>query len=1269
MKTILTIGTFLLSALFLFSQEHPFNDYTFQQSIGYEINSDDIAMLRNIPLLPIPENYGNDDLPAVVDNSTKKYFRPIFSQQSFPNCMQSTSIAYNFTYEINRLRDLSADLPENQYVTHFAWNFYNGGHGWFGVNYLHTFDVLKACGTPSSQTYGGFYAGGGERWMTGYDNYLSAMENRIDGIYAIPVDTEEGILALKQWIYDHHEGAEAGGVASFIACSPWSLSRLPEGTPEENKYVIAQWCDMALHGMTIIGYNDSIRYDYNGDGKYTNDVDINMDGKLNVRDWEIGGFKFANSYDTNWADQGFSYMMYKTLADPLSLGGIWGNVVHVVKPIENYMPDVTLKVELKHNSREMIRVRAGVSYDTNMAFPAMIKEFPIFNYQGGNNYMQGNDSLESNQFIEFGLDVTPLLSYIEPGEFANFFLMVDENDDKNLGMGEIVSFSLINHLDGNSEIICQETNVPLNNNYTTILSIPATIDFDKPEITTAQVPAFIPGIAYEYQLQAGGGLPPYKWQLERNYFESYDQEEFPDYPANQIFPNTQNDTVFEIPLGFEFPFYGEVYDTIYASAFGFLYFDEGIDYWPYTWKQKEFFKDIKCIAPLKSKSLAAFPDLNDGLWYESNNQEAIFVWDNSTREKPYSSDLIFALKIHKSGEIEFYYGDIRFEVEMEWAGGISEGNAMNYQFVDYDDPRDIAMNSKVVFSQKDYPPVYEINEDGVLELFSEDEHISYDLDVLLTDKKGISAKKSLFFADDLIVDIQFHDNNDTIIEYGETLWGDLILRNISSASISNLSIINEIDDPYIEILDDSHSISTISPGQMKFIENAFRYKVSHEIPDSYTICFEIRATDESISWERNINKNIKAPKLVSKNIEIVDGDNQRLDSGESCQLKLFLQNNGHASTGNMYVKLLPLDPYIEVHGLPGVEMGPVDPGKSIPLYFDITADANIPNGYFIELEVEMNDQKGVTTRDTIKIMVGRMPVLILDLDPNNLSGPSLRKSLEDLGVPYQYNMGFPENDLSENQLVFLCLGKLFANHVLSWQQGSLLSDFLSDGGNLYMEGMVTWQDEWTPVHGMFSLGIVEQPSMFENIKGADSTFAEGMEFANTADPAFAFYYLNPSPPAYTLFTDTVNHYPCGVAYETSDYKTIASIFEFGSLVDSSFSKTDLMSKLLDFFEVQYSIASINNPVTDMGIDEVICYPNPFTQNSTISFSLSESALVDLKIYNIHGQLVGHVLSSEKLPCGDHELSWKVPSGLPGGLYFFTLSDGKGFVTGKMIHTK
>jgi hypothetical protein len=41
--------------------------------------------------------------------------------------------------------------------------------------------------------------------------------------------------------------------------------------------------------MTYIGYDDSIRFDYNNDGRFTNDIDINGDRVVDMRDWEIGG--------------------------------------------------------------------------------------------------------------------------------------------------------------------------------------------------------------------------------------------------------------------------------------------------------------------------------------------------------------------------------------------------------------------------------------------------------------------------------------------------------------------------------------------------------------------------------------------------------------------------------------------------------------------------------------------------------------------------------------------------------------------------------------------------------------------------------------------------------------------------------------------------------------------------------------------------------------------------------------------------------------------
>ena len=370
MKRYLTL-IFLLTINVAIAQQYERSSVPAGMQNTAPLTAADAAILNSIEEVELPAHYLGKTLPDSIDNSIHSWLRPIFNQDG-ASCMQSTSIAYNFTYEINRLRELPADIPDNQYPTHFAWNFFNGGNGWFGVNYLFTMEVLRSHGTPNVADYGGFSYGGGERWMSGYDEWYNAMNNRISGIKKIYVGNEEGLLTLKHWLNDHLDGSASGGIASFIACSPWDLFLLPPESPNAGKRVIIAWCPEALHGMTIVGYNDSIRYDYNGDGQFTNNIDLNDDGIIDMRDREIGAVKFCNSYGEYWADNGFCYMMYKALADDFGEGGIWTNTVHVLEAKEEHTTLMTYKVELEHDYRERIRVQVGISSEISSTKPKFI---------------------------------------------------------------------------------------------------------------------------------------------------------------------------------------------------------------------------------------------------------------------------------------------------------------------------------------------------------------------------------------------------------------------------------------------------------------------------------------------------------------------------------------------------------------------------------------------------------------------------------------------------------------------------------------------------------------------------------------------------------------------------------------------------------------------------------------------------------------------------------------------------------------------------------
>lgn len=86
------------------------------------------------------------------------------------------------------------------------------------------------------------------------------------------------------------------------------------------------------------------------------------------------------------------------------------------------------------------------------------------------------------------------------------------------------------------------------------------------------------------------------------------------------------------------------------------------------------------------------------------------------------------------------------------------------------------------------------------------------------------------------------------------------------------------------------------------------------------------------------------------------------------------------------------------------------------------------------------------------------------------------------------------------------------------------------------------------------------------------------------------------------------------------------------------------------------------------------YPNPFNPETRISFSINgqETQSVELSVYNILGQKVSTLLSSNLAP-GEYDVSWDGTSSSgekqASGIYFYTLTVGDRRDTRKMVLTK
>jgi len=91
---------------------------------------------------------------------------------------------------------------------------------------------------------------------------------------------------------------------------------------------------------------------------------------------------------------------------------------------------------------------------------------------------------------------------------------------------------------------------------------------------------------------------------------------------------------------------------------------------------------------------------------------------------------------------------------------------------------------------------------------------------------------------------------------------------------------------------------------------------------------------------------------------------------------------------------------------------------------------------------------------------------------------------------------------------------------------------------------------------------------------------------------------------------------------------------------------------------------MNLPVNTMLLGN---YPNPFNPSTKFSYSIIQSGLVKLKVYDVLGTEIETLVNEEK-PVGTYELTWNA-EGLPSGVYFYRLQAGNFVETKKMVLLK
>ncbi len=402
-------------------------------------------------------------LPSKVDNSDSEYFPEVDSQGSIGSCTAWALVYYQFTYEMNKSMGRKT-TPENTFSPKWAYNMVNEGVD-EGSRLGDIYSVLKYQGAATLEQipYDSDYLS----WSPDEDIWSSTGDYRITdyqelkygrGNTPITSPDDEDLEVIKTALSN-------GDILTYSTyIYSWNYSRLEknEEVPENDAYAgesiaTAQIGSNGSHRMTIVGYNDDIWVDINGDGS--------------VQEQEKGAFKIVNSWGKDFANDGFCWVAYDALNKVSSVPNmaaqsercsIFENIARIdVEPYDSDS-DIILTYKLNSSDREQTKIYVIAENESERIEKEVVPYcctygFGSYSYDGTKSSNDGTMCFDLGNVVE-GLNSSNFTDYtwsikVDDEDADNTVLTVKELKitDKNTGKVYEADGSLPIALDGQTE--------------------------------------------------------------------------------------------------------------------------------------------------------------------------------------------------------------------------------------------------------------------------------------------------------------------------------------------------------------------------------------------------------------------------------------------------------------------------------------------------------------------------------------------------------------------------------------------------------------------------------------------------------------------------------------------------------------------------------------------------------------------------------------------------------------------------------------------------
>lgn len=402
--------------------------------------------------------------PDHLNNALNPSFPPIINQ-SGGSCGAASSIYYQFTNQINTARFTAADTDERRYATHFPWMLNTNGPSGTGYDRLGQNVGIASCAVYGGTTYSRIYGRSGQDdqdddcgWMQGYDSWFSTMHNRILYGNSFPMNcgTEEGRELVKNYLWNRcgDESYASGGICGIgVAAGPFE-GNLPKTATNDAigvtgmKYV-TDWNETYNHAMTIVGYDDRVEVDLDGNGKAGENP--NSEG-----DNEVGCWIICNSWGDGYANNGFIYCPYEKSNSVKGWPKENSFTPGYYDVVRDYRPLRTLKVRMQYSHRSEMALYVGVAQNLDATKPEKSMALTHFEYCGDGNRGQTQPAPEipmlgrwadgelHTEPMEFGYDLTALTQDLDLSRPLKYFFWV-ETRTWGVGKGKIYEASILDY--------------------------------------------------------------------------------------------------------------------------------------------------------------------------------------------------------------------------------------------------------------------------------------------------------------------------------------------------------------------------------------------------------------------------------------------------------------------------------------------------------------------------------------------------------------------------------------------------------------------------------------------------------------------------------------------------------------------------------------------------------------------------------------------------------------------------------------------------------